>query len=136
MEKKCERIKLTNIFSYEEKRKFIQTLLIISGILIAFNVSENNISIFVLFLIATLLYIIFLSIIEKQESIIIPKNKIFMNRLFCVFAAIVGFCFSAIIFIVGFIGSLNQGISFGLSVILWFLVYGLLGTLVSIVLIK
>ena len=66
---KEKRKKIPEIFNYTEKKKFIQTLLIVGGLITVFNRGTNNIiSLFTLFIVSSLCYIIWISILEKTDD--------------------------------------------------------------------
>ena len=128
--------KLKQVFTYEDKKKFIQTLLIIAGVLTALNANPTNATIFVYFVIASVIYIIAISVIEKTDTKVLHKHERYTKITIAFASYSIGFCFSGIIFLVGFINSINQGVSVTIAIILWLVAYGILGGLLGFVLAK
>ena len=94
--------KIPEIFNYSEKKKFTQTLLIVAGLLTAFNVNSTNIiSLFMLFIVACLCLIIWISIIEKTDDK--TKEEDYRRNLIirAFLSSSVSFSFSGIVVLVG-----------------------------------
>lgn len=133
-----EKIKLPEIFDFEEKKKFIEILLIVGGILTAFNTEKNNlITLFVLFTIACLGYLIILTIFHKMK----PEDKSRLRKNFSVYlsmiTAFVAFSFSFLIAIISLQGTVINNITdFSSTMLFGFALYILLGFIIWVVLYK
>jgi hypothetical protein len=122
--------RLPEIFTLTEKRNFVEILLVVSGIMAAFN--RASINIFVMFTILAIIYIIWISLVKKR----IGKRKFnpiekFLNWLF---SAFVGALFSALIASIGFLGSISSRGSIYEMLGGWLIIYIMLSVLLILVL--
>lgn len=126
-----KKLKKSDIFTYDEKRNFIQTLLIIGGLLAAFNYTLNNTTIFVIFIISSLMYLIFISINERKSSKLKNKGRKFFEVYYTLLPCSVGFSFSGLIAIITIPDLLKTGL---IGIIFLFALYAMLGFILSFVL--
>jgi len=112
----------TTIFDYNEKRRFIQTLIIVTGIIVAINFDDSIVTIFSTFIITSLAYLIALAMLEKSTKK--SSELIYHKFALLIICFIVSICFSIIIFtsLIEFMG------------IYEYIVYGALVLLLSLVL--
>lgn len=99
---KKTRRKLPEILNYKEKKKFIQTLLIIAGLITVFNTEAKYIfSIFTLFIVSSLGFIIWISIMEKSSKERKQENKNYIQFVRGFISSTLSYSFAAIIAVVG-----------------------------------
>ena len=132
--KECEKRKmwLYTVLKVEEKRAFVETLLIISGILVAFNSTPLKINIFVILAIGSIAFIIWISILQKKY-----KNKKFtIGPLIVnwVLASYVGLFFSSLIYLVAMEAGLSSGGNIWTLLGGWTIAYFMLWVLLMVVL--
>jgi MFS family permease len=91
--------KLFEVFDLSEKRAFVETLLVVSGIMTGFNSSPLKTSIFVTFASSSISYIIWISVLKKRLTYRKFTNtaSIFNWML----SGLTGATFSALVFLVG-----------------------------------
>ncbi len=74
--------KFPEILDYKEKRAFIETLLIVAGILTAFNQDiVSTFPILIFFIVASLLYIVRISIMDKKIPSKIKKHNSLLSAM-------------------------------------------------------
>ncbi len=128
-------MKLQEVFTISEKRTFVETLLIIAGVMTGFNPSPLKTTFFVTFALSSIYYIIWISKIKHQI-----KNKRFtsgqsFNNWIISFS--VGIFFSALVIIVGIpagLSSITSGELSKITIVIWVLLYFLLTVLLTLVL--
>ena len=125
---------LTEVLDIPEKRTFIETLLVIAGIMTGFDSSPFKTTLFVIFAISTISYIVWISPFKNK------KNKQFtkwQSSINWAFSLSVGIFFSAIIFFVGMRAGLTEVTKNEFSTIIivgWIILYILLTVLLTLVL--
>jgi len=128
-------LKLREVFKISEKRTFIETLLIITGIMTGFDSNSIKTLFFVLFALSSISYIIWISIIENRI-----KNRKFTTKESIInwsLSLFIGLFFSALILFVGLKANLEgtKTINDLLTVVGgWIVVYFMLGFLLILVL--
>ena len=128
-------MKLREVFKISEKRTFIETLLIITGIMTGFDSNSIKTLFFVLFALSSISYIIWISIIENRI-----KNRKFTTKESIInwsLSLFIGLFFSALILFVGLKANLEgtKTINDLLTVVGgWIVVYFMLGFLLILVL--
>jgi hypothetical protein len=126
---------MVEFFTLGEKRTFIETLLVIAGVMTGFNPSAAKTNIFVVFAITALAFIIMISSIKKKI-----KNKKLTRYQYIgnwTLSSFVGFSFSALVLLVGITAGLtgNQTIIERLTLLGgWICIYAILGILLVYVL--
>jgi len=120
------------ILTIKEKRRFVETLLILAGLMGAIYNSLSTINLFVLFGVLSIIYIIWISIVKKK----IKKRKFnsFEKIINWIFSASVGASFSGLIASMGLIGSISTNGSINIMFAGWIFVYVVLSILLTLVL--
>lgn len=96
MVEKKGKLDYLNLFDWEEKRKVVQLLIIISAIFVAFNPISTNVSWFAVLIIFSLFYLIFDTAYGKSE-----KKEFNLWAILSLFGLLLSSVFSVIIFSVG-----------------------------------
>lgn len=129
--------KITEVFNHEEKKKFIEILLVVATLLLVFKSNSLMIPTFTIFIISSLMFIIWISMLEKLDSNIWKKKEIYISRSNLLLSLIVSFSFSSLVFIIFIQASTYSGFLHMVFLILSVLIiYGLLGYILSLALYK
>ena len=120
------------ILSNKEKVKLVETLLVVSGILIALKLPQTTIPIFILFVITSLLYIITLPHTFQLEKIFNEKKSRFTFPIWHSLVTVgISASFSGMLVVLASMGMPGTGI---LGIVYYFALYGVLTYLLTIVL--
>ena len=130
-----KRFKLQEVFTIPEKRTFIETLLIIAGIMTGLNPSPLTLNIFVVFASSSISYIIVISIIKKRvKDRKFTRVEFYMNWIISI---ICGIFFSALVLVIGLQANIMGAKTFNDILTIfggWITIYFMLGFLLILVL--
>jgi len=129
--------KISEIFNHEEKKKFIETLLVVATLLLVFKTNSFMIPTFVTFIVGSIAYIIWISMLQKLNTNTRKVKYGYISRINLILSAFVAFSFSSLVFII-FIqvytySGFYQIIFYIISLLV---VYGLLGFMLLMALSK
>ena len=125
---------LSQVFNLSEKRTFVETLLIVAGVLTGFNPLPIKTLIFVNFAVLSIVYIIWISIIKNIKEKNFSRIQYVINW---VISGFLGVFFSALVFLIGLQANLEniKNVADIYSIMGgWTIFYMLLGIILTIVL--
>ncbi len=129
--------KITEVFNHEEKKKFVETLLVVATLLLVFKANSLMIPTFTVFIIGSLIFIIWISMLEKLNPLTIKEKYSHISKNNFLFSAVVSFSFSSLVFII-FIQSYTYELFLEIIfiVVSLLVIYGLLGYILFLALYK
>ena len=123
------------ILSWEEKQRFVEILLIIAGIMAAFNANFLLINYFVTFTIFSILYIILVVIAKKKSAIPgFTGFTVYFNIANWFVSIGTAFFFTSILFYLGFLSAYNTTENKNIALYGWLVIYFGLGFVILAVL--
>lgn len=128
---------IAEVFNYNEKKKFIEILLIVATLLLVFKSNSIMIPTFTIFIIGSLMFIIWISMLEKLDGNIRKKKKGYISWCNRFFSAIVSFSFSSLVFAVYLeVSTFNGILNIVFLILSALIIYGFLGYILSMALYK